>query len=180
MRSLYRTKRVIMNAIIKLLFLVLIPAGSYSQAAKSIQEPKKAVTSITYTNPFKNTDWKSSSGVPFETANQENYSFSKYDPSLDMMYWGNFIHFKGTTFTTHYSAPCGNDCFTTVTGEYRTVGDHLLEIKVLGINYSGFCGKESVTGFQFQTYYTFVLDEKQEKAEMTKKSSIDKAGKTQK
>lgn len=91
-------------------------------------------------NVLADTHWKID-GIPFETKERETYHLTPL--SDEQFQWGNFIHFEQNTFSSHYSAPCGMDCFTSVTGEYFFVNALTIMVKVISINRNGFCEKES-------------------------------------
>ena len=160
----------------KLSILLFSALFGFYQSAQ-VDPATEPSTSMKYPNPFKGKEYRSG-GVPFETADRESYTFTPLEKPEGMM-WGNFINFDHHTFSTHYSAPCGNDCFTSVSGEYRIVGDGLMEVKVMGISRSGFCREESVEGFQFQAYYKYSIDD-EGTANFSKHTTADKAAINQK
>jgi len=59
----------------------------------------------------------------------------------DMFPWGTSVSFSqtGNTFASRNSAPCGNDCFITVTGTYAIEQGSLLQITVKGVAYTRYC-----------------------------------------
>ena len=111
---------------------------SFSQIGFSQRSKKKNNVE----NLLMGTSWKAD-GTPFETSDREMYQFTTYDPLVFEGRYGYFIDFDTTTFSTHYSAPCGNDCFTSLQGEYKFVGAFTISVQVNSINRYGFCGKES-------------------------------------
>jgi len=96
-------------------------------------------------NVLANTNWKVDR-VPFENNEQKNYTLStkSVDDNFDA-HWGHFISFTEKTFTSSYSAPCGNDCFTSVSGEYSFVARMTIKVKVISIVRIGFCSEKSET-----------------------------------
>lgn len=84
-----------------------------------------------------------SNGSCFEDEDRENYEIYDYDRTLNGFDWGYFISFTDTAFTTSYSAPCGNDCFTSISGSYKYVGLNKIEVYVSYIRRNGFCQLES-------------------------------------
>ena len=96
-------------------------------------------------NILANTNWKVDD-VPFENKEQKIYTLSAISEtdSYDA-HWGHFISFTEKTFTSSYSAPCGNDCFTSVSGEYLFVAIMTIKIKVSSIQRNGFCSEKSET-----------------------------------
>lgn len=95
-------------------------------------------------NVLLNTRWKVD-GVPFETADRETYRLDSIAGDNYDWHWGHFISFNENTFTSSYSAPCGNDCFTSVSGEYFFVAAMTIKVKVMTIDRHGFCSEKSET-----------------------------------
>jgi len=95
-------------------------------------------------NALVNTTWKVD-GIPFETKEREAYSLSVIPEDQYDAHWGHFISFNENTFSSSYSAPCGNDCFTSVSGEYWFVADMTIKVKVMTIQRNGFCSSKSET-----------------------------------
>lgn len=137
-----------------ILIAVLFSLSFTDSCPAEAQEQEVAVSDK---NSLANTDW-SSSEIPFEKAEQSSYVFQRSGQEGGMT-WGNFIHFEERMFNTEYRASCGNDCFTSVTGDYRLVGGDLLKIKVMGISRSSFCTKKPAEGFQFLAYYRLSMSE---------------------
>lgn len=92
-------------------------------------------------NILENTTWKVD-GVPFETKEREEYSLQAIVEESQFN-WGHSISFAEKTFTSSYSAPCGNDCFTNVYGEYQFVDAYLISIKIIKIDRGPFCSQKS-------------------------------------
>jgi hypothetical protein len=91
-----------------------------------------------------NTTWKVN-GKCLESEDQSSFSITSYVETKDISSrWGHFISFTEKTFSTHYSAPCGNDCFTSVSGTYEQIDNEIL-FYVKNISRSGFCSQESET-----------------------------------
>lgn len=104
-----------------------------------IAQTKRAET--VQQNLLSGTSWKVD-GVPFESRSREKYTFTEYE-ELEFGNWGHTITFDTKTFSSHYSAPCGNDCFTSVYGDYYFVEQYKIKVKVTKIHRSGFCDKNS-------------------------------------
>ena len=51
--------------------------------------------------------------------------------------YGNRLEFKDTLFYSFYTAPCGNDYFTSVYGLFRIIDNRILEINPIEISYHG-------------------------------------------
>lgn len=114
-------------------YLVVAVLGTFGQTGtRKIASTK---------NQLENTSWKVDA-IPFENTERESYTLTETDEDLDW-HWGNFIKFEENTFSSWYSAPCGNDCFTSVYGEYSFVDAHVIEIKVIKIERYGFCSEKS-------------------------------------
>ena len=91
-----------------------------------------------------NTTWKVN-GKCLESEDQSSFSVAPYVETKDISSrWGYFISFTENTFSTHYSAPCGNDCFTSVSGTYERIDNEIL-FYVQNISRNGFCSQESET-----------------------------------
>lgn len=74
---------------------------------------------------------------------KEQYSLRKPSKERPMKY-GTFIVFKeNKTFESYYSAPCGNGCFPSSTGNYRLIGKNKVELIVNKIAKDGMCGETS-------------------------------------
>lgn len=89
--------------------------------------------------------WKSVSSNIFETVDHPSYHFKAMSENIDFTErWGYTLTFsKDGTFQTQYSAPCGVDCFTSVSGHYMLLPDQRVEIYVKDIHRSGYCTKKS-------------------------------------
>lgn len=88
--------------------------------------------------------WKANSSL-FEDKGTQEYQFTKSEKMNEPGFfdWGYSIHFNPNgTFYTSYSAPCGNDCFTTVHGTYKWEDLSTLSIYVKNIERNGFCSKK--------------------------------------
>lgn len=110
----------------------LISFGSFSQGREEAKIDKIKLT---------DTRWKSS---PHCFISEDDETYNLYPVADSMGFdWGNFISFTAKTFSTDYSAPCGNDCFTSVSGTYKFVGVNRIEVYVKNISRSGFCSIES-------------------------------------
>ncbi|MEX1001050.1 MAG: hypothetical protein WDZ35_02960 [Crocinitomicaceae bacterium] len=92
--------------------------------------------------PLKNTSWKTNISC-FEDEEVVAYELSSYPSLTETRSWGYFINFTDSTFETHYSAPCGNDCFTSVSGSYTYITGNKIEVYVASISRGGFCQKKS-------------------------------------
>ncbi len=86
--------------------------------------------------------WRSSSAL-FEDTSIDSYIFKPIEESLEWSdRWGYFLEFKNDgSFRTYYSAPCGLDCFTSVTGSYVLNGN-VLTLNVVEIIRNNICPKE--------------------------------------
>jgi hypothetical protein len=115
-----------------------------SQRGKQVNIPENLLVGTT---------WKVN-GTPFETKEKEQYTFSEINTEDFDGHWGHFISFDTTTFSSSYSAPCGNDCFTNVNGEYYFETSFKIHISVKEINRHGFCSKKSESLNRDYGYYT--------------------------
>lgn len=143
----------ILSGLVGLVFL----AGFFSCAAA---QDARRLGEIKFTNYLAGTSWKTN-GIPFETKDQELISLTEFSDPLGMMdQWGHSIYFDTLTFSSSYSAPCGNDCFTSVTGTYFFSAENRIKVKVKSINRNGFCEKKSELINQDYGYYDLVKVEK--------------------
>lgn len=104
---------------------------------------------------FINKTWKS--GTPIFETIQSSYEFSLVEKDADFMdQWGYSIVFEDDgTFYTSYSAPCGNDCFTRVSGTYKIIHEKYIEVYVSTIKRSGFCSKKDEAPNKVMGTYLF-------------------------
>jgi len=95
-------------------------------------------------NVLAGTSWRVDQS-PFENEDTKVYNLSLLNENETEFYyhWGYSISFDEATFSSNYSAPCGNDCFTSVSGEYKFVDYLTISVKVLSIERRMFCNKES-------------------------------------
>jgi hypothetical protein len=84
-----------------------------------------------------------SNGSCFEVEDKTQYEVYEYEKEVNTFDWGHFISFTDDSFSTSYSAPCGNDCFTSVSGTYKYVSANKIEVYVASISRSGFCQEKS-------------------------------------
>lgn len=89
-----------------------------------------------------NTSWKCN-GSAFEDSERESYTLTKNNDDDTNFQYGYSISFGDGTFSTSYSAPCGNDCFPSTYGTYKFINDFTIEIYVDSISRSGYCQLES-------------------------------------
>jgi hypothetical protein len=103
-------------------------------------------------------EWKIDRLILNETQNEYKLTSVNENPEGRFSYdYGNHLRFKEDgTFQSWYTAPCGNDCFTTSSGIYNWVDDTHIELTLDTITYSWFCStKESQLDFPFRvgTFY---------------------------
>mgnify|MGYP001577415873 FL=1 len=89
---------------------------------------------------LQNSSWKLD-GKCLETENEDGFILSAYSESTGDIAsrWGYLISFSENTFQTSYRAPCGVDCFTSVSGTYLWVGSNKIEFFVTKISRSEYC-----------------------------------------
>jgi hypothetical protein len=139
----------VLSVLFSLIFLVGFFSCSVAQDARKFGE-------IKYTNYLMGTTWKTN-GVPFENRDQESYSLTaKGDGNSIMDQWGHSIYFDTLTFSSSYSAPCGNDCFTSVHGTYLFTAENRIRVKIKSIDRHGFCDKKSEVINQDYGFYDLV------------------------
>lgn len=111
-----------------------------------------------YNNKLADTEWKVNTS-PFEYEAKADYVLTK--KSDEVFDWGYSISFTESTFHSSYSAPCGNDCFTSVSGSYTYVQANTIEVTVERINRSGFCSEKSEENLKRTSRYEVNLDRDQ-------------------
>ncbi len=121
-----------MKNIFTLLFIT-ITSFSFTQSRDAIDYERIELAGLTY---------KSSYNV-FSEEDRNQYILEDFVKLKSGYSWGNFISFTEKSFHTYYSAPCGNDCFTSVDGTYKFVGENRIQVFVETINRSGFCQLKS-------------------------------------
>ena len=134
MNCLYKLKIDLMKSTL-ILGLVFATFISYAQSEPKDSKLKEILTS---------SEWQSNINV-FSSEDTDRYLIYIPTESNNEGYiqWGNFINFTDSTFYTSYSAPCGNDCFVSVSGRYKFVGSDKIEVFVKTIDRSGFCQAKS-------------------------------------
>ena len=96
---------------------------------------------------LQNSSWKLD-GICLESEKEEGFILNPYSEpnSGDMASrWGHYISFTENTFQTSYRAPCGVDCFTSVSGTYFWVGRNKIEFFVSKISRGKYCSQTSET-----------------------------------
>ena len=94
---------------------------------------------------LQNSSWKLD-GKCLESENENGFSLNPYSESntVDLSSrWGYYISFIANTFQTSYRAPCGVDCFTSVSGTHLWVGSNKIEFFVSKISRSVYCPQTS-------------------------------------
>lgn len=119
-------------------FILLFAA---SLMASSYNAPKKIYIDRI---ELKNRSWKLD-GKCLETQNEDGFILSAYSESTGDIAsrWGYFISFTENSFQTSYRAPCGLDCFTSVSGTYQWLAPNKMELFVSTISRSKHCNKDS-------------------------------------
>ncbi|BDS11028.1 hypothetical protein [Aureispira anguillae] len=85
-----------------------------------------------------NTRWRVNRPIFFEK-DQSTYELKSVDQSQKHAF-GHFVTFKEDgSFQGYYSAPCGNDCFTTIKGTYTLNNKTEINIFIESATQSGFC-----------------------------------------
>lgn len=106
---------------------------------KDYEVRKKNWIAKNNSNELKNTTWRGSIGQ-----NQSDFLLSYVQPpSADFMSrFGTFVDFGENTFHTRYVAQCGNDCFTSVSGSYKLLGNNQVEFFIEKIGRRGTCAQQ--------------------------------------
>ena len=126
-------KKIIMknlNLLLGIYFLTSSWMISLSQTISSIE--------------LQNSSWKID-GKCLETENEDGFVLCSYSESAGDIAsrWGYYISFTENTFQTSYRAPCGVDCFTSVSGTYQWVAPNKMELFVSKTSRSKYCNKSS-------------------------------------
>ncbi len=90
---------------------------------------------------FENCIWQINNVFGYNGESLEEYQLSKVekqDERLNFVY-GNLISFIRNSFSSYYTAPCGNDCFPSSYGSYKLINNNLIEITQLVFEQSGDC-----------------------------------------
>ncbi|MEZ4853882.1 hypothetical protein [Flavobacterium sp.] len=87
---------------------------------------------------LENSSWKIDKVIGNSGDTFEEYHLYKYDTAEQWQY-GNFIQFTNTGFTCHYSAPCGNDCFPSSSGNFKNSDKNIIELTILTFDQQGDC-----------------------------------------
>ncbi|MDG2154040.1 MAG: hypothetical protein P8K10_08930 [Crocinitomicaceae bacterium] len=113
-----------------LLIVIYLTVSSYIEPNKLHEERIE----------LQNSSWKLD-GKCLETENEDGFILSAYSESTGDIAsrWGYLISFSENTFQTSYRAPCGVDCFTSVSGTYLWVGSNKIEFFVTKISRSEYC-----------------------------------------
>ena len=93
---------------------------------------------------LQNSSWKID-GKCLETENEDGFVLCSYSESTGDIAsrWGYFISFSENTFQTSYRAPCGVDCFTSVSGTYQWLAPNKMELFVSKISRRKYCNESS-------------------------------------
>ncbi len=127
------------------LLIVLISCNNTTDLSNSIKNDTTATlidSNHIFLNVLKNTTWISDGIVGLDRT-RNKYKLTKAPEKMGK--WaGNMTNFnEGNTFTSFYSAFCGNDCFTATHGHYQFIASSRLDILVDSITYAGECKKQT-------------------------------------
>ncbi len=87
-------------------------------------------------------------------------------PHKQEKFAGNLVSFGDGKFFSHYVAPCGNDYFTDLSGNYRFVDENTIEITVKEISYSGEWDKP--TEYRKEKFIAFKITKKEDSITLEK------------
>ncbi|MEO9532361.1 MAG: hypothetical protein ABJG68_08480 [Crocinitomicaceae bacterium] len=85
--------------------------------------------------------WRSDYNLFSDEKRLEYHIFSREED--EYFPWGNSVEFTDSTFSTSYSASCGNDCFISVLGSYKFIASNRIEVFVETITRNGMCMDKS-------------------------------------
>ena len=108
---------------------------------KHINDPNNGIlqeTDVKVNNYLNGSEWRTKQLLCLEET-VELYEFTMIDTTLKYNY-GNFVKFTDSTnFVSFYTAPCGNDCFTSVYGKYHFTAKTEMCFNVDSVTYNGEC-----------------------------------------
>lgn len=85
--------------------------------------------------------WKTNELITYKTI--EEYVLTPANLAADatkIERFGNFIVFNADqTFESYYTAPCGNDCFTSTAGVYTVTKDNQMTLTLYRLEQNGMC-----------------------------------------
>lgn len=87
---------------------------------------------------LENSSWKIDKVIGNVNDTFDEYHLYKYDTSEQWQY-ENFIKFTESGFTSYYSAPCGNDCFPSSSGNFKKISENQVELTILTFDQHGDC-----------------------------------------
>lgn len=95
-------------------------------------------------NP-KITDYQGKWGINTLITNKETqeYILNRKSSEPRSIYGNNITINPDGTFVSGYSAPCGNDCFTSTTGKYKIIDENYICFYLENINHFGECSGNS-------------------------------------
>lgn len=80
--------------------------------------------------------------IGWDLDKEDEFTYNK--PSEERFEYGYYISFEDSiNYKIYYTAPCGNDCFTTRRGEYKLITPDTLEMVLYSIEYEGICRKDT-------------------------------------
>ncbi|WP_410878359.1 hypothetical protein [Myroides sp. DW712] len=98
------------------------------------------LSGFTYAQDWVGT-WKTNELITYKTI--EEYVLTPANLAADatkIERFGNFIVFNADqTFESYYTAPCGNDCFTTTAGIYTIKDENQIALTLYRLNQEGMC-----------------------------------------
>jgi hypothetical protein len=103
-------------------------------------------------------DWRSDYNL-FASEDQNEYHIFKRGKDLQFS-WGNSVQFNDSTFSTSYSAFCGNDCFVSVYGNYHFVSSNTFEVYIDSVARNGMCTEGSNSPKKNYGGYEMIEEEK--------------------
>ena len=121
------TKNIFLNLTLLILTLFIFSCNGKAQRNKNVKN--------IYKNELENGIWETN-GILGLDQNAEIFTLTKF---IERNFAGNLTSFsnKKMAFTSEYTAFCGNDNFTTVTGKYEFFDKDKISISVDSVTYSG-------------------------------------------
>jgi len=151
------------------LLIISIILTSCSTSKSSVSTHNATTVSNNSTNNsnvLAGTSWRID-GNAFFNEKKVSYTLTPKNSEDDFQF-GHFVDFdeKGG-FYGHYSAPCGNDCFTTINGTYSIINGDEVKIFITLAEQDGFC--DTKTTIKNKDMGTFKIEEQPKKALLLKR-----------
>lgn len=124
------------------IFILLLFSSLLVNCSNKSESPAQTTQITVMDNPIPKIKLEGLYKIDFLVTDAEVNEYTLW-PSKEKFEYGNSIIFNPDgTFSSAYSAPCGNDCFTSSTGVYKWVNDTYVKLVVNTITVDGDCPNE--------------------------------------